>query len=255
MRAAITGARGFVGRHLKVHLVGLGVDVVDLDVDGPAPLDITDRDAVVQRVAEERPDVLYHLAARSHVGQSWGDGDLLTRVNVDGTRHVLDACTLADVGRVVVIGSAEQYGAVEPGDLPVDETTPFRPLTPYGESKVAAEDLALAAWRDRGLPVVCVRAFNHTGPGQPPTFLVPALAARIAAAEREGTDEISCGNLDPIRDFSDVRDVVRAVRAAGDERRAGRGVQRVLGPWGARGRPRHGVAGVRAAPADGHQQR
>jgi GDP-4-dehydro-6-deoxy-D-mannose reductase len=210
VRAAITGARGFVGRHLAASLHRAGVVVVDLDLDGPAPLDITDRESVVRRIADEHPDVVYHLAARSHVGQSWADGDLLVRVNVDGTRHVLDACIGAGVGRVLVVGSAEQYGRIEPDEIPVRETVPFRPLTPYGESKVAAERLALDAFRDHGLAVVCVRAFNHTGPGQPSTFLVPGLAARIAAAERDGTDEIVLGNAEPVRDFSDVRDVVRA---------------------------------------------
>ncbi len=210
MRAAITGARGFVGRHLAAHLHRAGTSVVDLDLDGPTPLDITDRDSVGRRIADEHPDVVYHLAARSHVGQSWADGELLVRVNVDGTRHVLEACVEAGVGRVLVVGSAEQYGRIEPDEVPVPETAAFRPLTPYGESKVAAERLALDAFREHGLGVVCVRAFNHTGPGQPPTFLVPGLAARIAAAERDGTDEIALGNVEPVRDFSDVRDVVRA---------------------------------------------
>ena len=210
MKALITGARGFAGRHLAAHLAKQHVEVVDLDLEGPTPLDITDREAVIARVAREQPDFLYHLAARSHVGQSWDDGEVLTRVNVEGTRHVLDACTRANVGRVLVVGSAEQYGAVEPDDLPVRETTPLHPLTPYGASKVAAEAAALDAYHDHGLEVVCVRAFNHTGPGQPPTFLVPGLAARIAAAEHDGADEITLGNMDPVRDFSDVRDVVRA---------------------------------------------
>jgi GDP-4-dehydro-6-deoxy-D-mannose reductase len=210
VRAAITGARGFVGRHLAAHLTRRGTDVVELDLDGERRLDVTDHDAVVQRIADERPDVVYHLAARSHVGASWDDGEQLKRVNVDGTRAVLDACVRAGVERVLVVGSAEQYGPVGRDELPVGEAAPCRPITPYGESKVEAEAVALEVHREHGLAVICTRAFNHTGPGQPPTFLVPGLAARVVTAEREGHDEIVLGNGDPVRDFSDVRDVVRA---------------------------------------------
>lgn len=210
MKAVVTGARGFVGRHLARHLAARGVDVVSLDVDDAQAVDITDRDAVAGRIADVSPDVVYHLAARSHVGDSWTDGDLLTAVNVDGTRAVVDACVRAEVPRVLVVGSAEQYGAVTPDELPITEATACRPLTPYGRSKVDAEVVALDAHRTHGLEVVCTRAFNHTGPGQSPAFLVPGLAARVATAERDGTDEIALGNGDPVRDFSDVRDVVRA---------------------------------------------
>lgn len=215
MKAVVTGARGFVGRHLTRHLGDLDVEVVSLDVDDTLPVDITDHDAVARRIAAESPDVVFHLAARSHVGASWTDGDLLTDVNVGGTRAVVDACVAARVPRVLVVGSAEQYGVVEPHEIPVNELTPCRPASPYGISKVEAETVALEAHRVHGLGVVCTRAFNHTGPGQSPAFLVPGLAARIAVAERAdphraGTDEITLGNGDPVRDFSDVRDVVRA---------------------------------------------
>jgi GDP-4-dehydro-6-deoxy-D-mannose reductase len=210
MRVAVTGARGFVGRHLAAHLTARGDEVVGLDLDGTRALDVTDHGAVVDRLIAERPDAVYHLAARSHVGQSWDDGDLLTRVNVGGTQAVIDACVRAGVRRVLVVGSAEQYGTVDPDELPVRESTELRPITPYGRTKVAAERLALDAHREHGLGVVCTRAFNHTGPGQAPAFLVPGLAARIAAAERSGADEIVLGNGDPVRDFTDVRDVVRA---------------------------------------------
>lgn len=210
MKAVVTGARGFVGRHLTRHLTGDGVDVVSLDVGDSQPVDITDADAVARRIHDESPDVVYHLAARSHVGASWSDDDLLTRVNVDGTRAVVDACVASGIARLLVIGSAEQYGTVDPRAIPVGESTECRPLSPYGKSKAEAEAVALGAHREHGLAVVCTRAFNHTGPGQSPAFLVPGLAARIAAAERDGTDEITLGNGDPVRDFSDVRDVVRA---------------------------------------------
>ena len=210
MKAVVTGARGFVGRHLTHHLTAAGSQVVSLDLDDHQPVDITDREAVMDRIAGVAPDVVFHLAARSHVGESWTDGDELAAVNVEGTRAVVDACVAAGVDRLLVVGSAEQYGAVDPASVPITEDTPCRPLSPYGRTKVEAEHLALAAYEQHGLGVVCTRAFNHTGPGQSAAFLVPGLASRIAAAEHAGSDEITLGNGDPVRDFSDVRDIVRA---------------------------------------------
>jgi GDP-4-dehydro-6-deoxy-D-mannose reductase len=211
LKAAITGARGFVGRHLTAHLVAEGDDVAALDLAGHAPVDITDFDALSVRLVAARPEVLYHLAARTHVGESWDEQDAVRRVNVDGTVNVLAACAAAGVRRVIIVGSAEEYGRVDTS-VPIREETPLRPLSPYARSKVDAEQHALAAARDGLLDVVCVRAFNHIGPGQSPRFLVSALAARIVAAERSEDNEIAVGNLDPVRDYSDVRDVVRAYR-------------------------------------------
>ena len=220
MRALVTGASGFVGRHLVAHLQDAGDDVAMFDRTatgddhgaGVAPLDVTDTAAVAAAVRDVAPDAVYHLAARSHVGESWADGDELTRVNVGGTAALVAACRATGVTRVVVVGSAEEYGAVAEGHGPVGEHTPLVPLSPYGVSKRDAELVALAEWAEHGVPVVCVRAFNHTGPGQAPSFFVPGFAQRIAQAERAGTDEIVVGNLDSIRDFTDVRDVVRAYR-------------------------------------------
>lgn len=211
MRAAVTGARGFVGRHLTAHLSGQGDEVFALDVDGAAPVDVTDAPALARALATVGPDVVYHLAARSHVGESWDDVEGVRRVNVDGTANVLGACRDAGVARVLVVGSAEEYGVVGT-EAPIGEDTALRPASPYAHSKVDAEALALAAHRDDGLGVVCVRAFNHTGPGQSTKFLVPGLASRIVAVERSGADEVAIGNVDPVRDYTDVRDVVRAYR-------------------------------------------
>jgi GDP-4-dehydro-6-deoxy-D-mannose reductase len=111
-----------------------------------------------------------------------------------------------------VIGSAEEYGRVDEHNLPLHEDSPLRPSTPYGVSKIAASFLALQAHLAYGFDTVRVRAFSHTGPGQSARFLIPALAERIANAEREGLEEILVGSLDPVRDLSDVRDVVRAYR-------------------------------------------
>jgi GDP-4-dehydro-6-deoxy-D-mannose reductase len=212
LKAAITGARGFVGRHLTTHLQQLGDDVVALDLDGEQPVDVTDGAAVRARIASAAPDVVYHLAARTHVGESWDTVDAVRAVNVDGTAHVLAACAEAGVRRVLVVGSAEQYGRVDDPSVPVNESTPLHPVSPYARSKADAEALALETAGVEGLDVVCVRAFNHTGPGQSPRFLVPAIAARIARAEHDREDDIAIGNLDPVRDYSDVRDVVRAYR-------------------------------------------
>lgn len=217
MKALVTGGAGFVGQHLVTFLRASGDSVVAVDHrehDGALAVDITDTDALTRVVRDAAPDAVYHLAARSHVGESWADGDALTRVNVRGTQAVVDACAAAGVARVLVVGSAEQYGPVPADQGAVSETVTMQPLSPYGVSKLAAERAALAAWRDRAVPVLCVRAFNHTGPGQSPAFFVPGFAERIARAEADtaGGGDIAVGNLDSVRDFTDVRDVVRAYR-------------------------------------------
>jgi GDP-4-dehydro-6-deoxy-D-mannose reductase len=212
MRALVTGAGGFVGHHLVAHLREAGDEVGTLDHAGPHPVDVTDGVAVRGAVSTFAPDAVYHLAAASHVGDSWEAPGRVFRVNAEGTLHVLRACTETRVDRVLVVGSADQYGKVDEGDLPLREETTQRPLTPYGASKAAGDLLALQAHLGDGLGTIRVRAFNHTGPGQPPEFLVPGLAKRIAVAERGGTKRVIVGSLEPVRDVADVRDVVRAYR-------------------------------------------
>lgn len=209
MRALITGGRGFVGRWLRAHLEASGDEVVVVD----AETDVTDAAAIDRALAEAAPNAVYHLAARSHVGDSWRDPLDVLRVNVLGTAAVLAAARRArtDVP-VLVVSSAEVYGGVGPDELPIAEDAPLRPATPYAASKAAAEDVALQAWRGYGQPVVVVRPFNHVGPGQPPAFAVPALARRVADARRSGATELVVGTVTTRRDFTDVRDVVRAYR-------------------------------------------
>jgi GDP-4-dehydro-6-deoxy-D-mannose reductase len=210
VKALVTGAGGFVGQMLVEHLEACGDAVVGLDrAQGP---DITDSAAVREAVVHHRPDAVYHLAAVTHIGASWDAPLEVFRINAEGTFNVLSACTAAAVGRVLVVGSADEYGAVRPEDLPLGEDAPLRPLTPYGASKVAADYLALQAFLGDGLPVIRVRAFNHTGPTQPDRFMIPGLARRIAAAERDGRKEIPVGSLEPVRDFTNVADVVVAYR-------------------------------------------
>ena len=114
--------------------------------------------------------------------------------------------------RVLVVSSAEVYGVVAPEQLPLGEDTPTAPASPYAASKLAAEVVALQAWRGYGQPVIVVRPFNHIGPGQSPNFFVPALAKRIVEARRSGAASLRVGTLTTRRDFTDVRDVVAAYR-------------------------------------------
>jgi GDP-4-dehydro-6-deoxy-D-mannose reductase len=164
-------------------------------------------------VAEVSPGAIYHLAAMTHVGESWENPSEVLRVNVLGTAEILAAArTLAAPPTVLVVSSAEVYGTVSPEQLPLREDAPTAPATPYAASKLAAEAVALQAWRGYGQPVIVVRPFNHIGPGQSPNFAVPALAKRIVEARRAGADTLRVGTLTTRRDFTDVRDVVVAYR-------------------------------------------
>lgn len=206
MHAFLTGSSGFVGHWLREHLEASG-DRVDALGDG---VDITDAPAVSDALHAAAPEVVYHLAALAHVGRSWDEPAPTLEVNVLGTSSLLEAArTAARPPRVVLISSAEVYGG---GDgSPIDESAPLRPVSPYAASKVAAEFLGVQAWLGRGLEVVRARPFNHVGPGQDESFVVSALGRRVVEAERSGAD-VRVGNLTAARDFTDVRDVVRAYR-------------------------------------------
>jgi GDP-4-dehydro-6-deoxy-D-mannose reductase len=209
MRALITGGKGFVGQWLAAHLKDQGDEVAVIDVE----TDVADGSAVRQVVGDTAPEAIYHLAAMTHVGESWENPSQVLRVNVLGTAEVLAAArTLAQAPTVLVVSSAEVYGVVSPQQLPLRENTPTAPATPYAASKLAAEAVALQAWRGYGQPIIVVRPFNHIGPGQSPNFAVPALAKRIVEARRNGADSLRVGTLTTRRDFTDVRDVVEAYR-------------------------------------------
>ena len=208
----VTGADGFVGRHLVAHLEACGDTVVGVD-RSEGGVDITDAEGVSQLIADIAPSTIYHLAGWADVGGSWKAPVAAFRANAEGTLNVLSAAADADVGRVLAVSSADVYGKVEPHELPLTEASALRPASPYAASKVAADYLGLQAWLGRGLPVLRVRAFNHLGPGQSDKFVAPAIASRIARAERgDGGTVLPIGDLSARRDFTDVRDVVRAYR-------------------------------------------
>jgi GDP-4-dehydro-6-deoxy-D-mannose reductase len=207
VHAFLTGGAGFVGQWLQEHLSASGDEV-----DAPE-VDVTDGAALREVVLTAKPDAIYHLAAISNVGESWDDPVRTLEVNATGTLNLLEAArALARPPTVLLVCSAEVYGQVATEDLPLTEDAPLRPVSPYAASKVAAEFLGLQAYLAHQLPVVRARAFNHIGPGQAPTFVVSSLARQIAEVERRGGGSVMVGNLSTRRDFTDVRDVVRAYR-------------------------------------------
>ena len=209
MRAFVTGGSGFVAGWLRRHLEESGDHVESVDES----VEITDGDAMRKVLVAAAPDAVYHLAAFTHVGRSWEQPREVFRVNAVGTLELLQAAlACSPPPRVLLIGSSEVYGVVRPDQLPVGEDAPLLPVSPYAASKVAAEYLGLQAHLGHGLAVIRVRAFNHIGPGQHPSFVVPAFARRIVEAQARGDRTLPVGNLTPRRDFTDVRDVVRAYR-------------------------------------------
>lgn len=207
MRVVVTGASGFAGTWLRAHLESCGDEVVAPD------LEITDASAVERSLFESAPEAIFHLAGQANVGASWADPFTTFQVNAVGTLNVVQAAIkLEQAPRVLVVGSAEVYGVVTPDELPVREDRSLRPTSPYAASKAAAEMVALQAHFGNRLPVMVARSFNHIGPGQSDGFVVSALAKRVVQARRSSASSISVGNLSPRRDFTDVRDVVRAYR-------------------------------------------
>jgi GDP-4-dehydro-6-deoxy-D-mannose reductase len=223
MRVLVTGIAGFAGPVVAGALRAAGHEVLGLVQEGvPSRLaavglpagalhvgDVTDAAVLRTLLATTRPDGLIHLAGLTFVPAAERDPAETYRVNVGGLLALLGAVRAeTPKARVVAVGSCDVYGAVERSELPVREETPLRPVTVYGASKAAA-DLAAAQWvRAYGLDVVCARPFNHTGPGQDAAFVCSALARQIAAIEAGSQEAVlRVGNVDPVRDFSDVRDV------------------------------------------------
>lgn len=207
----MTGAGGFVGGHLMAHLEASGDTAIGTDRSSDG-LDILDAPALLERFRRVAPEIVYHLAGAADVGGSFDTPQNTFRANAEGTLNVLWAARQADVQRVLTVGSADVYGKVTADELPLTEASELRPTSPYAASKVAAEALARQAFLGFGQHVVCVRPFNHLGPGQSTRFVAPALAERIARNELEHRRELMVGNLSSRRDFTDVRDVVRAYR-------------------------------------------
>lgn len=218
MPTLVTGAAGFVGRHLLPVLAG-EEPVIGWHRPGTAPpavpgvawrsVELLDRTAVSGAVAADRPTAIFHCAGVAHVGDSWAHAEDTLASNVVGTAHLFEALQVHGLApRVVVTGSATVYRA---SPAPLTEDSPLAPNTPYGTSKLAQEMVALTAWREHGIPAIVTRSFNHIGPGQSPSFAAASFARQLALIEAgRAAPTIAVGNLSPARDLTDVRDTVAA---------------------------------------------
>ncbi|MBN1495783.1 MAG: GDP-mannose 4,6-dehydratase [Spirochaetes bacterium] len=209
MNVLITGINGFVGSTLRHTLEARGVRVYGMDLrsgdDAVHAVDITDQDAVKQRIDALRPDFIFHLAAISRV--DYDNPSLLYRINVTGTLNLLIAAARCLTRpRFILVSSSQVYGIVPEERQPIGERMPMMPVNHYGASKAAAEQIARVFHYEYGLPVAIARPFNHIGRGQDPHFVI----AKIIRAAREKNLDITLGNLSVTRDFLDVRDVVDA---------------------------------------------
>jgi GDP-4-dehydro-6-deoxy-D-mannose reductase len=213
--AAITGAHGFAGRHLVRLLAGgHGAEPV---APGRAALDVRDAAAVRALIADTQPSVVFHLAAFSSPSESWRHPDRAVLSNVEMTLAVLEAVRAeAPAATVVLVGSGQAYG--EPDGAPVTEDAPLLPANPYAVSKAAGDQLGAQYATAFDMRVVRMRPFNHAGPGQPDDYVVSSIARQVAEAEAAGSSEavLHTGDPDSARDFTDVRDVVRAYALAAE---------------------------------------
>ena len=238
MRALVTGVSGFVGGHLAEHLLDAGDLVVGLSASGRWPeglaavarsvrnercdlADVAEAD-LIELIARKRPEVIYHLAAQANPQASVADPRGTWALNLGGTLNLLEAVKgSGQRPRVVLVGSGVSYGNPGPEHLPVSEACPLRPNNPYAASKAAADLLGIQHHLAHGTDVVMVRPFNHAGPRQSPSYVLGGLARQVAEVEAGRRPRVEVGNLDVVRDFTDVRDVVRAYRLLATRGQAG----------------------------------
>lgn len=220
-KGLVIGAAGFVGSYLLAEMRANGMDAYatklpheKLDNTDAVvyDLDIMDKEAIASLLFEIRPDYIFHLAAQSSVGVAWKNPGLTVDVNIKGSINVMDAVReLFYKPRVLLIGSGEEYGHIRPGETPINEENSLRPGNIYAATKVCQNMIGSIYSKAYDLELMMVRAFNHIGPGQAPMFVVSDFCKQVAEIEKGLREPVmKVGNLAAKRDFTDVRDVVKA---------------------------------------------
>ncbi|MEI6437331.1 MAG: GDP-mannose 4,6-dehydratase [Candidatus Omnitrophota bacterium] len=219
MKCLITGISGFVGAHLVEALLAQGHSIVGIDAIAPANLsgvrfyqaslmDSVALKAVINDVAPER---IIHLASASSVGTSWEKPVDCFVNNTNIFLNLVEAVRSSKVScRILSVGSSEEYGPVTQKDLPLSEDRALYPMNPYAVARVAQEHLSRVYSQGYGLDIVCTRSFNHLGPGQSDRFVVSSFVRQAVEVSKGKRSAVTCGSLDIVRDFVDVRDVVSA---------------------------------------------
>jgi GDP-4-dehydro-6-deoxy-D-mannose reductase len=237
MRALITGAYGFVGKYVAAELGEAGYSLILSDIAEPEVManppaagsiyqqcDLLNFEDLSRMIREHQPGLIVHLAAQSSGGRSISNPGETFRTNISGFVNLMEGVRKYGEGsRVLAVGSGEEYGGKSPGEMPLGENSLPEPGNPYAASKVAQTMIATQYYRTYGIDVVATRSFNHTGPGQTDTFVLPSFARKCAEIEAGLREPVlKTGNLDIVRDFLDVRDVARAYRLLAEKGRAGR---------------------------------
>lgn len=224
-KALITGSQGFVGNYLRKELENNGYTVTGLDIqtgEGVIVADLLNIDAVNAVIEKVQPDVIFHLAGQANVAKSWAIPQKTMELNVIAAINLMEAVRKNKPDcRMVLVGSSDQYGNLGEAGKLVCETLATNPQTPYAVSKKAQEEMAKIYVKAYGLNISMTRSFNHAGAGQAKGFLIPDFASGIVAVERGEQTCLRVGNLTAKRDFTHVRDVVRAYRLIAEKGQAG----------------------------------
>lgn len=216
MKALITGSEGFVGKYLRAELAAAGYEVMGVDLcdgDGVIAADLLDPEATEAVLKQAMPQVIFHLAGQADVGKSWKIPQKTFEINVIAAINLMEGMRkMCPEASLVIVGSSDEYGNLREAGVSVNEETPMKPMNPYAISKDAQEKLGKAYVKAYGMKVCMTRSFNHGGAGQRTGFMIPDFAQGIVKVERGESEAVSVGNLASKRDFTHVKDIVRAYR-------------------------------------------